>query len=64
MGAGSFPGLKRLVRGVDHPSPTSAVVKEEWSYTWAFVACSRVKLSFTFSCKKNIYVYCCTLDTD
>jgi hypothetical protein len=28
MGTGSFPGVKRPGRGVDHPPPTSAEVKE------------------------------------
>jgi hypothetical protein len=28
MGTGSFPGLKRPQRGVDHPPPSSAEVKE------------------------------------
>ena len=28
MGTGSFPGVKRPVRGVEHPSPYSAEVKE------------------------------------
>ena len=28
MGAGSFPGVKRQGRGVDHPPPSSAEVKE------------------------------------
>jgi len=28
MGTGSFPGVKRPGRGVEHPSPSSAVVKE------------------------------------
>ena len=28
MGTGSFPGVKRLGRGVDHPPPSSAEVKE------------------------------------
>jgi hypothetical protein len=28
MGTGSFPGLKRPGRGVDHPPPSSAKVKE------------------------------------
>jgi hypothetical protein len=27
VGSGSFPGLKRSVRGVDHPSPISAEIK-------------------------------------
>ena len=28
MGTGSFPGVKQLGRGVDHPPPASAEVKE------------------------------------
>jgi hypothetical protein len=28
MGTGSFPGIKRPERGVDHPPPSSAKVKE------------------------------------
>jgi len=32
MGTGSFPGVKRLGRGADHPPPSSAEVKE-YSYT-------------------------------
>jgi len=28
MGTGSFPGVKRLGRGLDHPPPSSAEVKE------------------------------------
>jgi hypothetical protein len=28
MGTGSFPGVKRPRRGVDHPPPSSAEVKE------------------------------------
>ena len=28
MGTGSFPGAKRPKRGVDHPPPSSAQVKE------------------------------------
>jgi hypothetical protein len=33
MGTGSFPGVKRPGRGADHPSPSSAEVKKEYSYT-------------------------------
>ena len=34
MGTGSFPGVKRPGRGVDHPPPSSAeVIKIEYSYT-------------------------------
>ena len=28
MGTGSFPGVKRPGRGIDHPNPSSAEVKE------------------------------------
>jgi len=28
MGTNSFPGIKRPGRGVDHPAPSSAAVKE------------------------------------
>jgi hypothetical protein len=28
VGTGSFPGVKRPGRGVDHPPPSSAEVKE------------------------------------
>jgi hypothetical protein len=28
MGTGSFPGVKRSERGVDHPTPSQAEVKE------------------------------------
>jgi hypothetical protein len=33
MGTGSFPGVKRLGHGVDHPPSSSAKVKEKCSYT-------------------------------
>ena len=29
MGTGSFPGVKRPGRGVDHPPPSSAEIKEK-----------------------------------
>jgi hypothetical protein len=29
MGTGSFPGVKRLGRGADHPPPSSAEIKKE-----------------------------------
>jgi hypothetical protein len=54
MGTGSFPKLKRPGRGFDHPPPFNAEVKERvdlylYSTQWAFVACSRVNITFTFS---------------
>jgi len=33
MGTGSFPGVKWPERGVDHPPPSRAEVKERVSYT-------------------------------
>ena len=39
MGTGSFPGVKRPGRGVDHPPHLAPL--------WAFVACSRVNFTFT-----------------
>jgi hypothetical protein len=30
---GTFPGVKRLGREADHSSPSSAEVKNAWSYT-------------------------------
>ena len=33
IGTGSFPGVKRPGRGVDHPTPLSPKLEEEYSYT-------------------------------
>jgi hypothetical protein len=54
MGTGSFLGLKRPGRGVDHPPPSSAEVKEIvelylFPPLWTFVACYRVTFTFTFT---------------
>jgi hypothetical protein len=51
---GSFPGVKRQVRGVNHPLPSSAEVKERvelypYSPLWAFMACSELHL-LPFTC--------------
>ena len=48
-----FLASNRPGRGVDHPPPSSAEVKERVQYTSTprlglFVACSRVKCTFTF----------------
>jgi hypothetical protein len=49
MGTGSFPGVKRPGRGVDHPSHVKPRLKKEKGYTlfllWAFVACCRVNFT-------------------
>jgi hypothetical protein len=53
IGTESFPGLKRPGHGVEHPLPSSAEVKEKIVIPllplWAFVACSRVNFTFTFT---------------
>jgi len=55
MGTGSFPGVKRPERDVDHPPPSSAGVKERvelYLYPpplWAFEACSRGNFTFIFT---------------
>jgi hypothetical protein len=44
--SGSLPGVKRPGRGVDHLPPSSAGVKKSVLFLWAFVAYSRVKVTF------------------
>ena len=52
MGTGSFQGVKRPGSGPDHPLPSNAQVKERAELRlWAFVACSRVNFTFTFTIK-------------
>jgi len=47
MGTGSFPGVIRPGRGVDHQFPTSAEVKERVDlYVWDFVDCYGVNFTF------------------
>jgi hypothetical protein len=53
-----FPVVKRPGRGVDHPTPSSAEIKERvelylYSPPWAAMACSRVTFIFTFSTNKR-----------
>jgi hypothetical protein len=54
MGTGSFPEVKRPRRGVDHPSHLAQRLKKEYSIPllpfWAFIACSRLNFTFTFTC--------------
>jgi len=54
MGTGFFPGVKWPGCDVDHLPPSSAEVKERielyiYSPFWAFVACSRVNSTLTFT---------------
>jgi hypothetical protein len=45
----SSPGVKQPGRGVNHPPPSSAEVKERVVLPlWAFMACSRLEFTFTF----------------
>jgi len=57
MGTESFQGVKRPGRGVDHPPPSSAEVKERVDIhlltLWAFVACSRAIFTFTFKAENE-----------
>jgi hypothetical protein len=39
MGAVSFPGVKRTVRGADHPPPSSTGFRMGWSHTSASALC-------------------------
>jgi len=55
MGTGSFPGVMRTGRGVDHLPPLSAEVEGRIELyicpppLRAFVACSEVNFTFTFT---------------
>ena len=56
----SFPGVKRPGRGVDHPPPSSAEVKERVelyfdSPLWTFVTCYRVNLTFIIILGLNVF---------
>jgi len=49
MGTGPFPGLKRPGRGVDHPPPSSAEVKERIDlYLYFLSGASWSRANFTF----------------
>ena len=53
----SFPGLNLAGSGFDHPTPSSAKVKERVVMPllplWVFVVCSRVTFTFTFYSNEN-----------
>jgi hypothetical protein len=53
---GWFPGVKRPERDVDHSSPPSAEVKNEWSYTstpiYSFTEWTRTTLLSIYVCLK------------
>jgi len=61
MGTGSFPGVKRLGRGVNHSPHLAPKLKKEYSYIStppsAFLACSRV--NFTLYIYVCMYIYIC-----
>jgi len=52
MGSGSFAGVKRPERGVDHPPSLATMLKKEYSYTstplWAFMVYSRVNFTLLY----------------
>jgi hypothetical protein len=52
----SFPDVKRTGRGVNHPPPSSAVVKERVELYLYFMACSRVNVICYILC-----IYFCVL---
>jgi hypothetical protein len=55
-GTGSFPGVKWLGRGVDHPPHLLPRLKSAaitLLHLWAFVACYRVNCTFTFILRKQ-----------
>ena len=52
MGTGSFPGVKRPGRGVDHPPPSAEVEERVELYLYfpygTFVACSRANFTLLY----------------
>ena len=51
MGTGSFPGVKRPGRGVDHPPPSGSEVKETvelYLYSPSGTSCSRVNFTLLY----------------
>ena len=66
MSTGSL-GVKQSGRGVDHPPPFSAEVKERVElpllFLWAFMAYSRANFTFTFTIP-NTGKQCCPINSD
>ena len=68
-GTVSFLGVKQPGRVLDHPTTSSAEVKERVDLylnspcgsSWSVIGLTS---HFTFSCKKNSYVYCFALGTE
>jgi hypothetical protein len=54
LGTGSFPGVKRPGRGVDHPPPSSAEVRKEYPPHLGLRACYGVPLPTSyFGCRRQ-----------
>jgi hypothetical protein len=61
MDTGSFLGVKRPGRGVDHPPPSSAEIEgSEELYIcplWAFVACYVVNFTFIYEVTSAVQIF-------
>jgi hypothetical protein len=60
MGPWSFSGVKQPGRGIDHPSTSSAEVKERVELhlhlpLWAFMTCSRVNFTLSFNLYHTVH---------
>jgi hypothetical protein len=56
---GSFPRVQQLGHAVDHKSPSSAKVKNEWSYTNSACVCQygMDRNNFTLCLKHFVWVF-------
>jgi len=61
MGTGTFPGIKRPGRGVDHPPHLAPRLRKSSAIPllplWAFVTRSRVNFIFTFTFTLTLFVH-------
>jgi len=66
MGAGSLPGVKRPGRGIDHPPPSTAEVKERveiYPYSWPVIGWTLpfyIRLFDVFKDEYICLVLCCS----
>ena len=61
----SFPGVKRPGRGVNHPRPSSAEVKERVEITllplWTFMVCSMANFTFYYRFETRMDLWCTSM---